>query len=144
MKHLTPGRAALLVVALLLGTAGAVHAQDAQPVKLEYASYNSNRLGYSILGAALVQDLGAAKNVTVVYSTSGFPLRQEQPATYAGDVPDTGGTLERWSFNVPLQPTSSGTTPMVFFAIRYTVNGVTYWDTNQGHYYLLTYPGSIP
>ncbi len=39
MKHLNPGRAALLVVALMLGTAGAVHAQDVQPVKLEHASY---------------------------------------------------------------------------------------------------------
>jgi hypothetical protein len=111
-------------------------------VKLDTAAYESNRLGYYINGTLVVKDLAAAKNVTVVYSTSGFPLNQEQAATYLGDQANTGGSLERWSFSLRLQPSGS-TLPLVHFALRYTVNGVTYWDTNLGRYYQLSYPGSI-
>lgn len=112
-------------------------------VKLDTAAYESSRLGYFINGRLVLKDLGAAKNVTVVYSTSGFPLNQEQAATYLADEANSGGALERWSFSLRLQPSGTSTLPLVYFAIRYTVDGVTYWDTNLGRYYVLSYPGTI-
>jgi hypothetical protein len=43
MTHLNPGRAALLAMVLMPGTAGAAHAQNAQPVLLEHASLPRQR-----------------------------------------------------------------------------------------------------
>jgi hypothetical protein len=115
--------------AFLLGSAA---------VKLDRAHYDSSRLGYYVSGTVVVKNLAYAKEVKVVYSFDDWASAQEAFASYEGEVANSGGAAERWSWVLPVPPPGNA----IRFAIAYTVNGVTYWDNNLGQNHTLT-PGQL-
>lgn len=90
-------------------------------------------------GAVDVRNIGYAKEVTVVYTTNNWKHTLTASASYAGprvyygyssfDNPNMYG-VERWYFFIP---SFYGQT--VQYAVKYTVNGQTYWDNNEGANY---------
>lgn len=95
------------------------------------------KFGYvSFSGNIEVENLGYSKNVTVHYSTDNVTW-YDTSAQYAGP---TDSTHEKWNFDIS---TSALTTDhpelkdltSIRFAIKYEVNGNTYWDNNGGSNY---------
>ncbi|CAH1225598.1 hypothetical protein PAECIP111893_05276 [Paenibacillus plantiphilus] len=77
-------------------------------------------------GGIEVTNLSPTKQVKVVYTTGGG-IWLEQSASYVTSV---AGGYEAWNFDIdaPLASTFE-------FAIKYEVNGQTYWDNNNGSNY---------
>jgi hypothetical protein len=111
------------------------------PVKLLKASYGAHRGGYYVSGEVVLRNLAPHKTVRLVHSFDDWATVHEHEATFHAMVPDSGGRLELWVFQLPLRP--PGPRP-IRFAIAYTVSGTTYWDNNDWKDYVLTYPQSIP
>ncbi len=90
-------------------------------------------------GAVDVRNVGYTKEVTIVYTTNNWKTVHTVQASYAGprvyygysafDNPNIYG-VERWYFFVP---SFYGQT--LQYAVKYTVNGQTYWDNNEGANY---------
>lgn len=90
-------------------------------------------------GAVDVRNIAYTKDVTIVYTTNNWVTTLTAKASYAGprvhygystfDNPNIHGT-ERWYFFLP---SFQGQT--VQYAVKYTVNGQTYWDNNEGANY---------
>ena len=85
-----------------------------------------------------VKNLAYTKNVTVVYTTDGWATSHEAPASYVSGYthgyayiqsPNAKG-VERWQAHIPAVSGS-----VLRFAVRYEVNGQTYWDNNFGYDY---------
>ncbi|TAA41814.1 carbohydrate-binding protein [Corallincola spongiicola] len=120
------------VLSLLLGAAVLFsHGVNAQEVKLLQAT---STIDFSFAnffkGDILVENLAYDKKVTVVASINGEEW-QEYEADYAESL-DNG--LELWRFS-EMSPYSLSEYQ---FAIKYEVNGETFWDNNNHSDYLLT------
>jgi hypothetical protein len=74
-------------------------------------------------GLIWVKNLAYTKLVQVVYSTDNWQTVQYANAAYESGSP-SGVEGWRFGFNV------TGTPKKIEFAIKYTVNGATYWDNN--------------
>ncbi|MCP3140896.1 carbohydrate-binding protein [Pyxidicoccus xibeiensis] len=109
-------------------------------VKLDTAVLGPSRSGFFVTGYLVLKNLAYAKNVVTLSSSDNWATVQEFSAVYREAVPGSGGSQERWLFSIPVYPQGSPTVPTVRFAIRYTVDGVTYWDNNLGWQYSLSYP----
>ncbi|MFC5704108.1 VWA domain-containing protein [Cohnella faecalis] len=92
-------------------------------VALDNAGYGPMN---SFSGRIYLKNIAYSKQVKIRYSTDNWASYLEQPAAYAGMLPNSNNSLEYWDFNVNL-PSHAGD---VKFAIAYMVNGVTYWDNN--------------
>ena len=95
----------------------------------------SNDVGYID-----VRNLSYNKNIEIIYSTDNWKTVKTVNASYVSEYsfgyttiksPNAVGT-ERWRYNFP----ESGAK---YFAIKYTVNGTTYWDNNFGANYYSSY-----
>jgi len=99
---------------------------------------------YDWEGTIAVQNLAYQKNVVVHYSLNGGTWKDLE-ASYSDSV---GGNQEEWTFSVTLgtAPVGQDIDPLdVEFAIKYTVNGQTYWDNNNGQNYVISLgAGSSP
>ncbi|NMO15098.1 hypothetical protein HPC49_16340 [Pyxidicoccus fallax] len=106
-------------------------------VKLDTAILQPGRSGFYVHGTVVLKNLAYAKSVTVVSTIDNWATAQEYTGFYQETLP---GNQERWYISIPTQSNSSTTVPTVRFAIRYTVDGVTYWDNNLGANYSVSYP----
>ncbi|SDE63173.1 Carbohydrate/starch-binding module (family 21) [Fontibacillus panacisegetis] len=125
---------AIISIVSFIGSASA----SGNEVKLIDSQIVRDRFSfYSFTGNIEVANLGYAKSVTVHYTTDDVTW-YDIDAQY---VAPTSSTHEKWNFSIY---TSSLTTNhpelknlnFVKFAIKYTVNGNTYWDNNNSlNYY---------
>ncbi|EFM12301.1 putative phosphatase regulatory subunit [Paenibacillus curdlanolyticus YK9] len=102
-------------------------------LKLYESSYFSNRSGLYVGGKIYLKNLAPTKTVTIVYSYDNWATTQSASATYDSFVANSGNAFETWNFSF------SATGQPIKFAISYTVNGVTYWDNNNGANYALVF-----
>ncbi|MCX7923983.1 MAG: CBM21 domain-containing protein [Clostridia bacterium] len=106
-----------------------------EPVKLYYATLKAEGTNtppyvtYYTKGHISIQNLGTNKKVTVScnYGTGWTTV----PATYVRTASDG---YEAWYFETP----KSASYATCSFAIKYEVNGATYWDNNGGSNYNLS------
>lgn len=93
-------------------------------------------------GNVLLKNLAPAKDVEIVYTTDGWKTSKSaigryNPYFWSGiysnaDNPNEYG-YEAWYYYFDI-----GSASKVEYAIRYTVNGTTYWDNNFGANYSVT------
>lgn len=129
----------LSAIAVAAPTASAV----TNEVRLLYAepkTYYSTEIPgwYAYLyteGYVEVQNIGYAKNVTIHYTYNGTDWFDTAATYYKATV----GNYEAWHFqtdpNTVEYPYRSGS--YCRFAIKYEVNGQTYWDNNNGQNYMV-------
>lgn len=125
-----------LVLALLIGMFAMVPAVGAvsdRPVKLIYAKpeYVQGE-GYAATGYVEVENIAYAKNVTIHYSFDGVTWNDCAAEYYK----PTWGNYEAWKFQTPgtISSPHRGTAE-IRFAIKYEVDGQTYWDNNNQQNY---------
>lgn len=85
-------------------------------------------------GYVEVKNLAYEKNVTIHYSFDGINW-QDIAAEY---LAPTQGNYEAWKFKTPVISFSPSSYAKVTFAIKYEVNGNTYWDNNNGKNYVVS------
>lgn len=103
-----------------------------QPVQLKNAYtwfYGDETSAWNTSGEIDVQKLGTDKQVTIHYTSDGTNW-YDLSATYVKDDPSNPG-YEIWKFNHDYNKLET-------FTIKYTVNGTTYWDNNNGSNYTFT------
>ncbi|MCX7920795.1 MAG: CBM21 domain-containing protein [Clostridia bacterium] len=127
--------------------AGTAQAAD-EPVKLYNAKLetiysNGVLVGYYSSGKIAIQNLGATKTVTVRYAYSDG-VWKDVAAKY---VKTTSDGYELWSFETPkVYPSFHYYNFNCTFAVKYTVNGTTYWDNNNNSNYYVSVsnvPGTV-
>lgn len=91
-----------------------------------------------LAGDIELENIAYTKVVKVVYSVDNGATWQEASATY---VKSLGNNREHWKFSANVKSYTQGGDPRsgyngpkttIQFALKYTVNGVTYWDNNGG------------
>jgi hypothetical protein len=96
-------------------------------VLLSGSYVSANKLYQNVGGELFLRDLAYEKNVQVLYSTDDWSTSNTTDAVYVSG-PDPQG-VELWRFMIPDAQKSAS------FALRYDVDGKTYWDDNFGHDY---------
>lgn len=101
------------------------------------------------LGATLVLDnVGMNKQVELIYSFDNWASSTAVPATYNGAVVMYGygsyanpnaQNMESWSVKFDFPKGQKGQ-----FYVKYTVDGVSYYDTNYGANYTINYNSTYP
>lgn len=81
-------------------------------------------------GDIIVKNLGYRKHVEVIYTTDGWVHTKTTPARYRWSTRDQ----EYWEFSAPPQDLDDAERE-IRFAVKYEVNGSTYWDNNAGRDY---------
>ncbi|MFP4979184.1 hypothetical protein ACE6ED_27535 [Paenibacillus sp. CN-4] len=120
----------------MLTFAQSVFASD-QPVQLTSANLYLYKFGYvGFSGNIEVSNLGNPKTVTIHY-TPGDGQWYDTNASYQGP---TDSTHEKWGFVVSTDNINNNNPQLanaetIQFAIKYEVNGQTYWDNNNGQNY---------
>lgn len=117
----------LLVSLFVIVPASAV----TQQVSLIYAK---PYVYYSTVGAegyVEIEDIGTEKTVTIHYSFDGTNWKDIEAEYYK----DTIGNREAWSFKTDSLYIGYRGNATVQFAIKYEVDGTTYWDNNNGANY---------
>lgn len=123
-----------LVLTLLVGIFAmvpSVGAVSENPVKLIYAKPPQTGLAVGAIGYVEVENIAYDKKVTIHYSFDG----KEWDDCDAEYYKPTHGNYEAWKFETPTKVPSYRGTITVQFAIKYEVNGQTYWDNNNGQNY---------
>ncbi|GCB80035.1 protein phosphatase 1 regulatory subunit 3D-like [Scyliorhinus torazame] len=89
-----------------------------------------------ISGTILVINLAYHKEVTVRYTCSDWNLFADVPALFESSIE---GKSDRFTFtlNLPIHALKPGS--CVQFAIKYTVNGIDFWDNNDNNNYRMTF-----
>ncbi|WP_236343712.1 Ig-like domain-containing protein [Paenibacillus plantiphilus] len=108
---------------------GTAYANSPAAVKLLFAKVEKGCPSgcYEFSGGIEVNNIGYQKEVYVHYTT-GNGQWSDIPASYGGK---TEGNLEGWSFKAAVADTGNP----IQFAIKYIVNGQTYWDNNGNQNY---------
>jgi hypothetical protein len=96
-------------------------------VKLVHAHTYAASYYIFLSGTIEVDNLAYNKQVSVVYSSDGLNW-YEKAASY---LKATSGNREAWTFNFAVGSNTA-------FAIKYVVNGQTYWDNNNGNNYSIS------
>lgn len=110
-----------------------------EPVKLAYAKYTSLTPGFHthyqcygvISGYVRLSNIGYRKNVTIHYTTDNEHWN-DCSARYCRF---SGNNQELWSFSMGPFLSEPFLSLYCRFAIKYEVNGKTYWDNNNGNDY---------
>jgi Carbohydrate/starch-binding module (family 21) len=105
----------------------------AEPVQLSWARWIDGLFE----GRVLLENLAHDKDVTIVYSTDGWQTVQTAQATWGWMSLDP--ELETWRFQIPMPAPGDE----VLFAVRYDVDGQTFWDNNLGRDYRLVTPAGV-
>ncbi|WP_054943111.1 carbohydrate-binding protein [Paenibacillus ihuae] len=125
-----------LAAVFVLTFAQSVFASD-QPVQLTSANLYLYKYGYvGFSGNIEVSNLGYQKTVTIHY-TPGDGKWYDTNASYQAP---TDSTHEKWGFMVSTDIMNNNNPQLtnaqtIQFAIKYQVNGQTYWDNNNGQNY---------
>lgn len=82
----------------------------------------------SFNGSVIVKNIAYNKQVKITYSTDGWKTKKSTLATY-GWKESAKAEGWNWALNLVSPPTT------FFFYVSYTVNGVTYIDSNHGRNY---------
>ncbi|MBW7473149.1 CBM21 domain-containing protein [Paenibacillus oenotherae] len=135
----------LFVVVMLMGTLAqsAFASGEVALLKAYVYKYKFGYVGFS--GDIEVLNSAYAKTVTVHYNP-GNGTWYDTNASYVGP---TDASHEKWSFSIATDninnahPELSGLTS-IEFAVKYEVNGQTYWDNNGGSNYTLGTSSSGP
>lgn len=90
----------------------------------------------SASGYVEVKNIAYSKSVTIHYSDNGGTTWKDVQASY--HKPTNSG-YEAWKFTLPEVKVTHGSTAVFQFAIKYQVNGQTYWDNNSGDNYSVNY-----
>lgn len=138
MKAMKKWFASLTLFAVLFGItfAGSAFASGNE-VQLIDSQVFTYKYGYTeFSGNIEVENLGYSKQVTVHYTTDDVNW-YDTSANYVGA---TDGTHEKWNFLISTSSLTSDHPELknlatVKFAIKYEVNGNTYWDNNGGANY---------
>lgn len=121
MKRFVLSALVALSFAFTLGQASAAEAQEVSLVYFKNRTEAGGGFTAQWFSAIVrVRNLGFSKQVTIV-GNSGGATWTEYPAGYLKSLPD--GT-ELWR--------AYGNTGLSRFAVKYMVNGSTYWDNNAG------------
>jgi hypothetical protein len=83
----------------------------------------------NLVGHVYLKNLAYHKDVKLVYTTDSWASVKTAPLNYSSTLDHTNGYLEIWDFKVPV----STDVKKVEAAVMYTVDGVTYWDTNYNN-----------
>ncbi|AOR25159.1 carbohydrate-binding protein [Clostridium taeniosporum] len=101
------------------------------PVQLYYAKYiNCGYYGGAVEGAICIKNLAYDKKVIVHYASGEGNSWKDKEAHYVKTNPDGS---EVWSFRIAFKGLFTA------FAIKYEVNGKTYWDNNNSKNYSVNY-----
>ncbi|GMQ58473.1 carbohydrate-binding protein [Vallitalea sediminicola] len=108
------------------------------------SQYGIHEVYYSATGYINVKNLSADKNITVHYTYDGSNWL-DQSASYLKTLEDGS---EVWTFKTPEQtyptyPINHQVEYNCKFAVKYEVDGNTYWDNNNGDNYLLQHTTMI-
>lgn len=127
---------ALIMIAVIGVTAIPAASAASNPVELIFARGDVYGGGAfqayaSIYGNIEIENIAYSKNVTVHYSLDGTTWKDVSASYYKS----TANNKEIWSFSI--QDTGYSTTSDCTFAIKYDVDGITYWDNNNGQNYKL-------
>ena len=123
-----------LVLAIIIGlfaVVPSVGAVSENPVKLIYAKPPQHGLAVGAIGYVEVENIAYEKKVTIHYSFDGVEWDDCEAEYYK----PTRGNYEAWKFETPTRIPSYRGSLTVQFAIKYEVNGQTYWDNNNGQNY---------
>ena len=99
------------------------------PVVLDQVKGTFNGSSYGFYFHVLVKNLSFTKTVKVVYTVNNWATQGVLSGTYNSSL-ENG--VELWTFPGLILPTG---VKRVKFALSYDVNGITYWDNNQGANY---------
>lgn len=102
-----------------------------QQVSLIYAKPYAVGTSVGAEGYVEVEDIGTNKAVTIRYSADGTNWKETEAAYFK----DTHGNYEAWSFKTDSFYVGMRGNATIQFAIKYEVDGVTYWDNNNGANY---------
>lgn len=86
----------------------------------------------TITGVVRVANIGFHKSVRIRYTTNNWGTFHDISASYVQNSCD--GPTDRFSFSI-VAPDFLGVHNKLDFAISYTTNGTTYWDSNSGKNY---------
>ena len=123
-----------LVLSLLVGIfvmVPSVGAVSDNPVNLIYAKPAYTSTGTGATGYVEIENIAYDKKVTIHYSFDG----KEWDDCDAEYYKPTWGNYEAWKFETTGETPGYRGTVTVQFAIKYEVNGQTYWDNNNGQNY---------
>jgi len=134
-----------LVLALLIGIFAMVPSASAvsdRPVKLIYAKPGHTSSGVTATGYVEVENIAYNKSVTIHYSFDGTDWLDCAAEYYK----PTWGNYEAWKFETTGKPALLSQVGIVTiqFAIKYEVNGQTYWDNNNGNNYFVKVNKYLP
>lgn len=120
--------ALLVCVFSMIPSVGAV---SDEPVNLIYAKAEYTYPGIGATGYIEVENIAYNKNVTVHYSYDGTDWYDCAAEYYK----PTWGNYEAWKFSIPGIAYGYRSSVTIQFAIKYEVNGQTYWDNNNQQNY---------
>lgn len=123
----------LFVLSLaLLFTQQSSFADNSDVVKLKHAGSfywsGAGSLGRAVNFAVRVKNIGYHKNVSIVYNNGGSGWNN-LPLTFYSHH----GNYDTFTYNNSFSPFTGN----IEFAIKYEVNGNTYWNNNDGNNFLL-------
>lgn len=127
-KTILIGLTAILFASVFTFTGAQIEANAAtNEVSLYYADESFNYHGYEETTIYIkVKNLGYNKDVAVHYYNSNSSTWTDQQATYVTTLSDGS---EIWKADIGAWGLE--------YAIKYTVNGATYWDNNNGSNYTI-------
>jgi hypothetical protein len=115
-------------------------------VRLEHGHYGSVYPAGTVLDLEVaVKNLGYAKEVNVVYTTDKW-LTTKVAKGFFAKIYDA--KQEKWVISTVISAYNPGSSDNSYateveFALAYKVNGITYWDNNNGQNYLVTAGGDV-
>ncbi|KAK9479081.1 putative phosphatase regulatory subunit-domain-containing protein [Lipomyces japonicus] len=90
-----------------------------------------------LLGHVAVKNLAFAKSVAAKFTVDYWNTVSEVAAEYSDNrlPPKLPTGYDRFTFSIKLQDFSKLESKILFFCVRYNVNGAEYWDNNHGENY---------
>jgi hypothetical protein len=100
--------------------------ETSTPVRLEDAVLSEDQL--EIEGSVLVQNIAFHKHVSVRFTVDFWQTQSEVVAEFDESIQ---GTVDRFSFVIPLNLERASIEKTFCLAVRYQVNGREFWDSNN-------------
>ncbi|KAI2602791.1 carbohydrate-binding module family 21 protein [Hypoxylon sp. NC1633] len=102
------------------------------PVRLERVWMSPDQK--SLIGSVAVANLAFQKSVVCRFTFDYWQTTSEVVAEYHHEIRprETVSGHDRFQFSIKLSDLANLETKTLFFCVRYTVNGIEYWDNNDG------------
>jgi hypothetical protein len=103
----------------------------AQPVRVERVFLSSDNK--TLIGSVSVANLAFSKSVVARFTLDYWKTTSEVVAEYNNDVrqPKHTDGRDRFNFNIKLADLANLEAKTMFFCVKYSVNGMEYWDNNN-------------